>query len=590
MTLKKVIHILIASLFLLPACSKDVLNKQPLDIVSDAVLWNDPKLVDAYLIQIYAETTTWDLEFNPLRGDDYKSGFFDITTVSDECKDGGWWWGSNAYHKYGNLKIDGGLLEYWGYATVRKANEFITRVPGTSISDDLKKKRVAEARFLRAYAYFSMVKRYGGVPLITKAQSVTDPSESLKPKREKEATVYDFIIAEAAAAAADLPESATGSEQGRATKYAALALKCRAALYAGSIAQFGAVKLDGVVGIDASGSVAYYQQAYDAAAAIMTSGKFMLYNKVPSDKVANYRNLFTDKWNAEVILARDHNNIPMESGGTGIAYDFLATPKPNGWGAGQILVPYLEMIEEYEHTDGSSGKLDDNTISQRLWTTDELWANKDPRFFATIATENTQWRGRTLTFYNGIIKPDGSVEQSNSYNGILPQGNQFQNNCGFSVLKYLDPNNDISTYSNSTTSIQVFRYAEILLNYAEAAFELGKNNDALNAVNQIRERAGIVPLTVIDRNKIRHERRVELAFEGHRYWDVRRWRTATQDLTGSKRGLRYVLDYNTRKYILLIEKNIDGIPLQFFERNYYLPITIPRTATNPNLLENPGYQ
>jgi len=586
---KKAIHIFIISVLMLTSCKKDVLDKVPLDIVSDAVLWGDPILVDAYLTQIYAEMTTWDLEFNPLRGDDYKSGFFDITTVSDECKDGGWWWGSNAFRKYGNLKIDGGLLDYWGYATVRKANEFITRVPTTALSEDLKKKRTAEARFLRAYTYFAMVKRYGGIPLITKAQSITDPPESLTPKRDKEAVIYDFVLSEMDAVADELPETATGSELGRVTKYAALALKCRAALYAGSIAQFGKIQLEGVLGIEAAKAQTYYQQAYEAAQLIINSKKFELYNKIPGDKVANYRSIFTDKWNKEVILARDHNNIPLENGGTGIAYDFLATPKPNGWGAGQILVPYLEMIEEYEHIDGSSGKLDDNTISQKLWTTEELWANKDPRFFATIATENTQWRGRTLTFYNGILKPDGSVELSNSYNGILPQGNQFQNNCGFSVLKYLDPENDISTYSNSTTSIQVFRYAEILLNYAEAAFELGKNGDALDAINLIRDRAGIVALTAVTREKIRHERKVELAFEGHRYWDVRRWRTAVANLSGTMRGLRYVLDYNTRKYILLIEKNIDGVPLVFFERNYYLPLTIPRTATNPNLTENPGY-
>lgn len=587
--MKKAIHIFIISVLMLTSCKKDVLDKVPLDIVSDAVLWGDPILVDAYLTQIYAEMTIWDLEFNPLRGDDYKSGFFDITTVSDECKDGGWWWGSSAFRKYGNLKIDGGLLDYWGYATVRKANEFITRLPATSLDENLKKKRTAEARFLRAYSYFAMVKRYGGIPLITKAQSITDPPESLTPKRDKEATIYDFVLSEMDAIADELPETATGSELGRVTKYAALALKCRAALYAGSIAQFGKIQLEGVLGIEAAKAPSYYQQAYDAAQLIINSKKFELYNKIPADKVANYSSIFTDKWNKEVILARDHNNIPLENGGTGIAYDFLATPKPNGWGAGQILVPYLEMIEEYEHIDGSSGKLDDNTISQKLWTTAELWANKDPRFFATIATENTQWRGRTLTFYNGIIKPDGSVELSNSYNGILPQGNQFQNNCGFSVLKYLDPENDISTYSNSTTSIQVFRYAEILLNYAEAAFELGKTGDALDAINLIRDRAGIVALTAITRDKVRHERKVELAFEGHRYWDVRRWRTAVDDLSGTMRGLRYVLDYNTRKYILLIEKNIDGVPLVFFERNYYLPLTIPRTATNPNMTENPGY-
>lgn len=588
--MKNILFILFVA-FSFASCVKDVLEKEPLDIISDAALWNDQTLVDAYLAQTYAEMTVFDFEFWPLNGDDYKSGFFDVTTASDECKDGGWWWGSRAYHKYGNLKISGGLLEYWGYSTIRKLNIFIDRITDSPLSADLKKKRIAEARFLRAFSYFSMVKRYGGIPLITKAQAISDSPESIKVPRDNEEDIYNFILSEMDAIYNDLPETASGSELGRATKYASLALKCRAALYAGSIAQFGTIQLNGVLGIDNTKSKNYYQQAYDAAKLVMNSGKFALYNKLPNDKVANYRAIFTDKWNSEVIFARDHNSIPMADGGggTGIAYDFLATPKPNGWGAGQILVPYLEMIEEFEHIDGTSGKLDRLNISKRLWTTDELWKDKDPRFFATICTENTLWRGIVRNFYQGITGTDGQVYMTGSYNGVLCNGNQVQNNCGFSTLKYLDPNNDISTFSNSTISTQVFSLREILLNFAEAAFELNKSSEALDAVNQIRNRAGIALLATIDREKIRHERKIELAFEGHRYWDVRRWRTATSELSGMKTGLRYILDYSTRKYTLLIQENIDGVPLRFFEYNYYLPLTISRTASNPNMVENPGY-
>ena len=92
----------------------------------------------------------------------------------------------------------------------------------------------------------------------------------------------------------------------------------------------------------------------------------------------------------------------------------------------------------------------------------------------------------------------------------------------------------------------MFRYAEILLNYAEAAFELGKPTEALDAINQIRDRAGIALLTSIDREKIRQERKVELAFEGNRYWDLRRWRTAETDLSIPFSGLRFYLNYNTK--------------------------------------------
>jgi hypothetical protein len=156
---------------------------------------------------------------------------------------------------------------------------------------------MAEARFLRAFSYFSMVKRYGGVPLITKAQSISQPLEELNVPRDKEETIYNFVISEMDEIYNDLPDMATGSELGRANKYAALALKCRAALYAGSIAQFGTTQLNGVLGIDNAKSSSYYQQAFDAAKNIIDSGKFALYNEIPSDKVANYRAVFTDKWN-----------------------------------------------------------------------------------------------------------------------------------------------------------------------------------------------------------------------------------------------------------------------------------------------------
>ena len=146
--------------------------------------------------------------------------------------------------------------------------------------------------------------------------------------------------------------------------------------------------------------------------------------------------------------------------------------------------------------------------------------------------------------------------------------------------------------ASSSVDWLVFRYGEILLNYAEAALALGKSGDALGAVNQIRERAGIADLPSLSQDQYRHERRVELAFEGHRYWDLRRWRTAQTLLSQNTSGLRYILDFTTGKYKLMVIENIDGTvtPPAFYPQNYYLPITITRTGNNPNLVENPGYQ
>ena len=131
-----------------------------------------------------------------------------------------------------------------------------------------------------------------------------------------------------------------------------------------------------------------------------------------------------------------------------------------------------------------------------------------------------------------------------------------------------------------------------MLNFAEAAFNLGKPNDALDAVNQVRFRAGIKKLDAIDREKIRHERQVELAFEGHRYWDLRRWRVAKSVLTVNRSGLRYIYDANTGKYKITVIPKMDGSTSdpRFYDANYYFPITPSRIGIDPNLVENPGYQ
>lgn len=594
------IYTLLIFLSVVTSCKKDVLDKAPLDIISDNVVWSDPSLVKAYLTECYAETyvfcnvsvdNSWDNLWN---GDAGYAPMY-VNEVSDESKNG--YTGTGYSYKMGQLKIQGGLLEWWegAYKVIRMLNEFIARVPASPLEDDVKTALTAEARWLRAYNYFEMVKRYGGVPLITVAQDIDAPKDSLYPKRAKEQEVYDFVLSEASAIAGDLPDATTNVD--RPTKYAALALKCRAALYAGSIAQFGTVQLDGVVGIEGSLAAGYYQQAYDAAKQIIDDKKYTLYNKYPGDKVTNFRSLFLDKDNPEVIFAKKHNDQNgMGNGGNGWGYDFFQCPYPNGWGSGNMDAPYLEMAEEFEHVDGSSGKLDRTAIQQGLWTTDQLWANKDPRFFATLYTQNTEWQGASLDYHKGILRTDGTMQTDGSYNGVLANGTQNINATGFGVLKYMDEDHGNliganGDWATSSTNWIVFRYGEVLLNYAEAAFNLGKASDALDAVNQIRTRAGIAPLTAVDRDKIRHERKVELAFEGHRYWDVRRWRIAVQVLSKNNSALRYVLDYTTRKFKLMVIDNTDGTvtPPAFYPQNYYLPITISRTANNPNLVENPGY-
>lgn len=599
--MKRTILFAIISACILSSC--DILDKKPLGYISDSDVWSDLSLMDSYLAELYAQTPVFTNDATSTEWDKYSAiqvGMFYVNELSDECT---YNWGLQnrgdiIRYKGGNWTIRGGLLEYWElpYKTIRNINIFLDNIKMANASDEYIKTRAAEARFLRVFNYFAMVKRYGGVPLITKVQELNDPKEELYPKRNSEQEIYDFILSEVDEIVKDLPEQIESAELGRISKYAAYALQSRAALYAGSIARYGKVQLDGLLGIPENMADSYYQKSYEASKAIINSGMYTLYDK-EADKTENFKNIFLVKDNPEVILARKYNGV--SDGGIAWKYDFAQSPKPQAWNAGNKNAPYLEMLESFEKIDGTPGTIDRQELTSGLYSIDELWGNRDPRFHATFYTEGTPWKGGTITFYNGLIKENGEIQSEGSYNGVLAQGDQSVDGrfgTGFGVMKYLDPDaNNMEGIENSKTDYLVFRYGEIFLNLAEAAFELGKPGEALDAVNTIRNRSGMPSKTNIDREAIRAERKVELAFEGHRYWDLRRWRQAEMVLTGGRSGIRYYLDYATRKYKVGIIENVeisfgDGGTLPLFRPHYYyFPITTTRTGANPDLIENPGY-
>lgn len=594
--MKKITLIIFVNLLLFSSCN-DVLDKQPLDIISDASLWSEKILIDDYLNECYAEMKFY---FEMQYDKDYS--WFEstyATTIADEAT--GFWGGTTPKSHW--ININGGVYEWWGYPTIRKLNTFLEKMESSSLDDSYKKQRIAEARFLRAFAYFDMVKRYGGVPLITRAQQLNDTNEELYRKRDKEADIYDFILSELDAVVNDLPTANVSSDLGRPTKYAVLALKSRAAMYGASIATWGTVQLDGIVGLPKEKAPSYWQASYDASKSIIESGIFTLYNKYPTDKVKNFRNLFLDENNnSEVIFSERFNGLS----GKGHSWDMFEDPlKYNPWGGGQRSLIYLEMVESFDNTDGTSGVIDRSKITSGYsWTMDELFGKKDPRFKASIYTQGSSWtytNGPVTLDYHYSIEHDGVVQTSGSYKGVLAKSSSYTT-MPFGILKYLDESKAVTVERfYSETDYIIFRLGEIYLNYAESAIELGKPNDALLAVNNIRERAGMPLYTSITRDLVRKERKVELAFEGNRYFDVRRWRTAVTDLTNAFHGLQFILkgdsyqqgSYNvsTAKYKLNILNNVDGTPSPFFvEKFYYLPISLTRTGNNANLVENPGYQ
>jgi starch-binding outer membrane protein, SusD/RagB family len=594
--------------FLLNSCEK-VLDKQPLDSITDAAVWEDKVLVDSYLLQCYVEMTFYfekgyNVSYAQTLG---VSANRDIIHAALEIADEGVLRSVPSSGKSNNITISGGKFEWWGYPTIRKLNIFIEKITASNFDDPYKKQRLAEARFLRAFAYFDMVKRYGGIPLITRSQQLNDSDEELYRTRDKEADVYDFILSELDAIVGILPNTYNSSNLGRPTKYAVLALKSRSAMYAASIASWGTYQLDGVVGIPQNKASYYWQASYDASKQIIESGNFGLYNKFPDDKAKNFRNLFLDENNNEVIFSQIFNG----QSGVGSPYDFQEVPvKYHVWAWGQYTSVYLQMIESFDNIDGTSGVIDRAKINSGYsWTMDEMFGKKDPRFKASVYTNGSPWTWKTgpisLDYHYGILTPDGNIITSGSYKGILYAGDAYVSGtpATFGILKYLDETERAVTQERGYTDTDyiIFRLGETYLNYAEAAFELGKESDALSAVNMIRQRAGMPLYSSITRGLIHKERKVELAFEGNRYFDVRRWRTAVNDLTQNFQAIRFILDGNsyvagsynvtTAKYKLQILDHIHGtIDPYFVDKHYYLPITTSRTSNNPNLIENPGWQ
>ncbi len=578
------IYLIASVLFTLTSTScKKFLDQSPLDKISGASVFTDIDLINANLADLYASTPF----------------MFNENSMVMEMS----WMGAEAYIVnapgawiQGVLNSTGGQMEYWAYPQIRNINYFIQNVAAAPIDTAIRSVRAAEARFLRAWNYFEMVKRYGGVPIITVPQPIDQPVDSMQVARNSEKQVYDFIASECDAIAAILPEVAT--QYGRVTRYTALALKSRAMLYAGSIAQFGTQQLNGLLGFQPSDAAVYYQKSYDASNAIRSSGKFALYNGIPDDKAKNYQYIWINEGNSETIFSKVYNGL----GGVGHSLDYFSYPAGFELAWGGDTQGYLETFEAYDKLDGTSGAWDPVAIQTGLHSPAELFGDRDPRMSASLLYAEAPFKTGIVYCHNGTY-PDGLTSQLNTTSTVMGQwdganwlarptswAKNVNGGTGFPLKKFIDdtkPQQPVQ--GGSTTDYIVYRYGETLLNLAEAAFELGDADEALADINLVRARVGMPAYTSITRDQIRHERQVELMFEGHRFWDLRRWRTADVELSKVMHKVVLNFDWTTKHYQVFIQ-NVDPVTRAFAPKQYYLPITVNRIANSPKLApENPGY-
>ena len=514
------------------------LDKSPTNILLDNQIWGDKSLVLSVVADLYDRIP----EYQTLQGWwDFAS--FDEAFASNS---GDYWRHKNQDYGYGEWS-------YWDYGLIREVNLFIEKCGTADKLDPADKAQfLAEGRFIRASIYFELVKRMGGVPLITESMTYDfsgDPSYLRKP-RAKEVEVYDFVIKELDEIKSALPKNS--AMKSRATQGLVLAMKSRVCLYAASIAKYGAttpsVSLPGgEVGIQASLAPAYYQKALSAAEELINSGDYSLYRK-KENLSENFSNLFIDKSNnPEAIFVKD---FKLKSGKVE-GWTLVNQP----WSQAEDLEggrtnPSLNLVQSFEKLDNTFepfATTQSNGDYIYFNNPKDMFAGRDARLEGTVMVPGSFYKGKQLDIWAGFLLADGTVIKGDNFGarGTLPgktapeyivgwdgpiDNLEFSAQSGFYVRKCMD----LAVGSgqrgvNSEVWWIRYRLGEVYLNAAEAAFELGNKTKAATYLNKIRERAGLViPLTEneITFDRIVHERKVELAFEGHELWDMKRWRLA----------------------------------------------------------------
>lgn len=596
--MKKIVYrtLLILSVFIVYSCDHEFLDTEPSTEFSELAVWNDPALVETFINQIYYRLdeplTDGRMKANYVdeahyRGNSNARNFNNSNITTDNIPG----WGINRYRSWSDL-----------YKTVRFCNIFfenVERVPFSSALVDgktLKDRMVGEVHFLRAMIYHELVSDYGGVPLITDVYSLED--EFAVPRNTYEECI-DFIAGECDKAAELLPLKNTGANNGRATKGAALSLKSRVLLYAASdlhnTYQFAGYANPELIGYTSGSQSERWLKAKNAAKAVIDLNLYSLYKAVPApgDSVAdNIANIFVSRATEEDIFVKFFTTTMGQRWG-------LYT-SPNGYHGWGTNAPIAALVDDFEMKDGT--KFDWSNPAHAA----EPYKNRDQRFYATILFNGASWRVRPddakgLDPYNKVQTGvwevwDAGTNSVKEVHGVDTRKSPIEDwngsYTGYYCRKYLDPNND-AQYVRQSMTWRFFRYAEILLNYAEACIELGEDPEARTYINMVRTRAGMPDVTESGEalmERCRNERRIELAFEDHRFYDVRRWvigPDAYQPAHVAK--IRYKLNPDKTT------ATIPTITHEYFEKYswndkaYFLPFLRDELNKNTSLIQNPGY-
>lgn len=570
------------------SCKKNILEIKPASEFSDVDVWGDPALAQTFVNQLYLG-----IPF----GMAIYSGDVDENRSRQE-----------AGFEIGNSLITPDNANNWGnwngsYSSIRACNIALTNLAKATFDDTASRNRmVGEATFLRAWYYFSLTSFYGGVPVVTTVYGLGD---DFAISRSSYADCIKFISDECDKAAVLLPITQTQDNNGRATKGAALALKASALLYAASdlhnpsknsIVSTGYSNPE-LLGYVTADPTARWEAAKNAAKIVIDMGVYSLYKPNPanaSEATQNYADLFTSRTSVEDIQVR------YFAASIGQGYNGWEIV-PNGWYGNGGVGATNEMVEAYEMSDGS--KFDRSIVAQAA----EPYKNRDPRFYSTILFEGATYRPRPADLTGvdpvGVMqvgtwqKWDNASSKMVEIYGLDSRNsiaNSWNNNTtGTTLLKFLDRTVDIQK-TNQDLTWRYFRYGEILLNYAEACIELGQDAEARVYINMLRKRAAMPDVTESGtalRDRCRNERRIELAFEGRRFFDVRRWLIADQAYH-PLHGVTVVYPLNSDHTTATIP-TITPVQIQlgaWDNKSYFFPIDRGEANKNIKLIQNPFYK
>ncbi len=498
----------------------------------------------------------------------------------------------------------------WNYREINTINKYIETYRASDNEQVLN--TLGEAYFIRAFLYFEMVKRYGGVPI---RASSFDDNTSINDRATEEAS-WNFIRDNLDSAITFLPvtQRYVSEDKDRANKMTAYALKSRAMLYAGTIARYGTVSNNGLQGIRSDAASGYLKEAAEAAKAVIESGKYTLTD--------DFGALFdgSDEDNGEIIF-RFKNN---KESGTQVFIDYWCQSyriKQAEYCA--FICPTVDVVEQFETLEGTIEPLDYEASYSDVH---DFFAGRDKRLEASVIVPGGEFLGQTFEIWRrtDLITNAGTTSYAyentsdwtaratvpgypqytlSGTDGVfLNQSGAGTTNYGFFLKKTLYGVAQLEDYlaALNDQDAVIIRYGEVVLNFAEAAVELASLGDgsyldhAQTAFDELRSRHGGLPAKTMTLDVVRHERRIDLMYEGFRYWDLKRWRIGTQIHQTTARALHPVLNIDERTepasiYFTLETADAPDLATRqrWFEvRDYYCPIPV---SQSPGIIQNEGW-